>query len=251
MSRITNILDNARDTLADANKSRWTDTTLIRHLNMGIRYAILKAKALKTKSYIKIEPLVAKYDLSAYAMEINRVQYLNVNVTAKTDYELDRLNSNWEDEVGTEVKHVTFSNLPSGVFKIYPKIEEGTVNIYAQNQVYGGLIDITYTDDLFEFPVDELTVEAEKYLVVHYIRKPSEVTIATTDNDLEFDSLLDDALSMYVSGMALRNDADTLNRQFGAEQINLFDNFITTVFIKNTMNNNTVAYKEIPYRGFQ
>lgn len=251
MSRITNIIAEVRDELNDEMANRYSDEYLLRQLNRGIYKANMSNRFLKYKSYVKLENKVAFYDLSDIAIEINRVQYLNKNLEVKSEIELDALDSNWTDTIGNEVKYVTMEHTKSGSFKIYPMLDNNVLNIISQNQVYGGVIDVDTSLDLYEIPTDNIISEVYKYLVVYYVKKPNTVSIDTLDVDLEFDNSYDDSLIYYITGKALRSDTDTQNRTYGTEQLGLFDIHIQELKNKELHNNNTLQYKEIPYRGFE
>lgn len=251
MARVNDILLNVRDVLADHNKHRWSDDTLLRLFNQGLKNFITQTKVLKLKSYIPIETNTAIYDMSPYAISIDRIQYLDKVLIGKTEEELDKINIEWQSVVGTEPKNVIFDNVKKGVFRIYPKVTESTLNNVVQNQPYGILIDIVMTDDLAHIPeFDNIAFEAVKYLTVYYIGKPKVVTLDTEDSELDLDDEYDDAMVAYISGQALRLDADTQNRAFGAEQLSIYNSYVMTATKKESESNNTFVNREIPYKGF-
>jgi hypothetical protein len=135
---------------------------------------------------------------------------------------------------------------------MYPKIKEGTANIITQNQLYGGIIDIEVTDGLFNLPMsEEIETDLYKYLAIFYTAKPKTIAIDSPDEDIEIDTVHDKALAFYISGQALRYDADTLNRQFSAEQLQLFYSYVEASKNNEMSANNTFSRHTIPYRGFQ
>ena len=87
-------------------------------------------------------------------------------------------------------------------------------------------------------------------MTIYYSKKPNLVTIDTTDEEFELDSSIDDTIVYFVTGFALRLDNDTLNRQFGVEQLQLYETAITELKNKQSISNNTLNYREIPYKGF-
>ena len=89
------------------------------------------------------------------------------------------------------------------------------------------------------------------YLTCYIIKKPNAVTLATSDADFELDSMYDRALEYFVSGNALRMDSDTINRQFGAEQIQLYSQYVNNCITTVSKSSSAVMTRTIPYRGFQ
>ncbi len=250
MSRISTIVTNVRDILGDPNALRYSDDFLMRSLNTGLTRINLEAKLLKARTYIKLEINTSYYDISSIALDIDRVEYLEEAITSKTSVEMDMLDPEWRSKTGDKVKFVVFDTTKSGTFYTYPLLTENVLNNVTVNQIYGGIIDITVSDTLFQQPVDDIESYTYKYLAIYYTKKPDLVTISTTDENLEFDSLLDDALIYFISGTLLRVDSDTRNRQFGTEQYRLFSSYVDELRKKQGMSNNSVIYQEIPYRGF-
>lgn len=247
---VEDILISARDILADQGKKRWDDAHLIRLLNDGIANFTIHTSYAKSKVYIGIEEEVSIYNLSSYAINIDRVSYLNNILVAKSEEELDRINPNWETEVGEEPLYVCFENLRQGVFKIYPKVKNLTLNTVTQNQVYGGLIDILVIEDLFMLPnISNITFGNNKYLTVNYIEKP--VLVNTLYDIVNIPEIYKAAMVAFVSGMALRANQDTVNRQYGAEQLVIYDSYVTKALGKEAKANNTFHNRQVEYRGFQ
>lgn len=251
MARVSDILLNVRDVLADHGKQRWSDDTLLRLFNEGLNNFVQQTKSLKLRSYIPIELNTAIYDMSPYAMSIDRVQYMSKVLVAKTEEDMDKIDLLWQEAVNEEPKFIIFDGLKKGQFRIYPKINNLTVNNVSQNQPYGILIDIEMTDDLVQIPeFTNIAFDSTKYLAVYYIGKPNKVAIDTEDDDLDLDSIYDPAIVAYISGQALRLDADTLNRQFGAEQLSIYTSYVTQAQNEESKTNNTFINREIPYKGF-
>lgn len=250
MSRILNIISDTRAVLGDPNGLRYPTDTLISLVNQAIRKICLSANLLKAKSYIKLENNIALYNLSPYVLKIDRIEYIDKNVEIKTAIELDKLDSDWRNTTGESIEYIVMDNESNGKFVIYPKLTTNVLNNITSNSLYGGIIDVTVTDGLFEIPVDTIGSYGYKYLTIYYTKKPNQITIDTLDVDFELDSSIDDTIMYFVTGFALRLDNDTLNRQFGIEQLQLFETALTELKNKQSTDNNTLNYKEIPYTGF-
>lgn len=251
MSRVTDILTNVRDILADPDKTRWDDPTLVRLLNAGIKDFVVATECLKEKLFVELEENVSTYNLSQYVLKFLRVQHMDIDISAKTHMELDSIDINWQTATGSKLLHCTFDGLKSGSIRVYPILDNAT-NIVSQNSLYGGLIDIEIIDNLFTVPtLENADSEMSNYLTCYIVKKPNIVTLSTSDADFELDSMYDRALEYFVSGNALRMDSDTINRQFGAEQIQLYSQYVNNCIVTVSKSSSAVMTRTIPYRGFQ
>ena len=249
MSRITNIISNIRTDLGDTNINRYTNDNLIRHLNTGINEFVLATKCLKERLYVGLNTSSAIYDVRPYALEFIRAEYMNKNIEAKSFSDLDRLDSEWQITVGTSIQFITFDHLSKGMFRIYPKVS-GAMNIVTQNQTYGGLIDITIGDDDYQIPsIEDVEENIEQYLVLYIVKKPNAVTIDTLDSALELPAIYDAGLENYVKAMCLRSDTDAINRAYGNECLQLYTNYVDSAKVSETIGNNTINDRIIPYRS--
>lgn len=249
MSRITNIISNVRIDLGDTSTQRYTDDILIRHLNSAINDFVLATKCLRERIYLGLSVSSAVYDLRPYVLEFLRTEYLGRNIEAKSYVELDIIDKDWQSTIGTEVKYVTFDHLSKGMIRVYPRVE-GALNIVTQNNLYGGLIDITIGDDDYQIPsIVDVESNLEQYLVIYVVKKPSIVTINTLDTALELHSMYDKALELYVTAMCLRSDTDALNRQYGNEQLQLYVGYVEACKASDSIDNNIVHDRVITYRS--
>jgi len=97
---------------------------------------------------------------------------------------------------------------------------------YQMSSPFGVLTDIEADDIEVENIPSVLGVttdisETQSFLTFYYVRKPIDLT--SVNNELELDDAWDVAMRYYVAGMALRDDKDTQNRQFAAEELKLYD----------------------------
>lgn len=250
MARIQDILTNVRDILADPNKDRWDDAALLRVLNSGIKEFVLSTECLKDRLFLQLAINTATYDLSNYVLKFNRVQFMEKVIESRTHAEMDKISATWQTDTGPEVKYIVFDTLKEGSVRVYPIPTIGD-EVVVQNQAYGALIDIYVNDDIFKIPsLVNADTGMTNYLVCNIVRKPNTVTINTTDAHMEIDSMYDKALEYFVSGHCLRMDSDTLNRQFGAEQIQLYSQYITRGADMVSKASHAVDARSIPYRSF-
>lgn len=242
MSRVTSILTKARRILSDRDSTRWSNTDLLDVLNEGLKHFVLHSKTLKRRSYMLIENNIGIYNVSAYASSIDRVQYLSTALEGTLSSAMDRLDPTWEDTVGTEPTKVIFDIYGNSVFRLYPKVTAGSANIITQNSFFGGLIDITVTDDLIDVPsVEDLEQDISKYVLVFYTGIPRDVAIDSLDIVLDIHINYDAALVAYITGQCLMFDQDSSSRELGVSQFKIYESYLSKAMLKGTTNNNTAT----------
>lgn len=247
MSRITNIISSVREDLGDIDANRYTDSILIRHLNNAINDFVLATKCLKERLYVGLNKNVAIYDVRPYVLEFIRAEYLGKNIEAKSFEELDKISSTWQDDIGSEVKYITFEHMSKGMFRVYPKVD-GAINNIEQTSLYGGLIDITIGDDDYQIP-SILNVEEnlDQYIVMYIVKKPLVVTIESID--LEIEPEWDKALEKYIAHRCLQSDTDAINRQYSLELLQQYTAYVSSATQSETLSNNRINNLIVPYRG--
>ena len=250
MSRVTSIISKAREELGDTNSTRFSDTKLLEHLNDGIRDFVLSTKSLKERVYVELASNVAVYDISKYAMFVERVEYMNERIDTLSFKELDNINTSWQYEFGNTVKAITFEHQSKGSFRIYPMLSTVASNIVASSD-YGIVVDFTLDDDITGIPsIVDVEQNIQAYLVLYTIKKPNTVTLATPDEELELDDMYDKAFVHYIKAQCLRNDSDANNRQFGNEELNAYAMYIVNNNKDFTLDNQVSGDRVIQYRGF-
>jgi hypothetical protein len=247
MSRIENILANIRNDVSDEKETRWSDADILLKINQAVLDFVGKTKILKDTALIELETNQNFYDISDIALDILRVQYLNKTVHAITEQQLASLDPYWEDTVSSSFTHVVFEDLKKGSFKIYPKVEDLTLNIFEQNQPYGILIDIT--TDINVYSLIEDATGIDKFMTVYYVKRPSIIEIDTLDEDIPLPEEYDKAIIFYTTGMLLRGDSDAQNRSFSAEQLQLYGNEVISASGTSSSNNNSVNSRQTSYNG--
>ena len=249
MSRVTDIINNARIMLNDTEAQRYNDTTLLKYLNDGTKDFVSQTKCLKQRLFVELNATAAIYDLSPYVLRFLRVQYNTRNLQVKTQEELDKIDSDWQTAEGEEVEYITFSDMKQGMFRIYPRMTTETSQSIEQNSLYGGLVDITINDDTYQIPsLEDADTDVNHYLVVYAVTKPKQITLTTTDSELELDDEFDVALEDFITYKALRSDTDAGNRSFGAEQYQLYLNTVNEAKLDESTSNQIVSERTISYR---
>ena len=250
MSRVLSILSKAREELGDANNTRFTDSKLLEHLNDGIKDFILSTKSLKERLYVELASNVAMYDISKYALFVERVEYMNTKIDTLSFTELDSINTMWQYETGNVVKAITFEHQSKGAFRIYPRLNTVNNNIVSSSD-YGILVDFSLDDDIVGIPsIIDVEQNLQAYLVLYVIKKPNIITLTTPDEELELDELYDKAFVHYIKAQCLRNDSDSNNRQFGNEELSAYAMYVVNNNKDFALDNQVSGDRIIQYKGF-
>ena len=250
MSRVLSILSKAREELGDVNNTRFTDSKLLEHLNDGIKDFILSTKSLKERLYVELASNVAIYDISKYALFVERVEYMNTKIDTLSFTELDSINAMWQYETGNVVKAITFEHQSKGAFRIYPRLNTVNNNIVSSSD-YGILVDFSLDDDIVGIPsIIDVEQNLQAYLVLYVIKKPNVITLTTPNEELELDELYDKAFVHYIKAQCLRNDSDSNNRQFGNEELSAYAMYIVNNNKDFALDNQVSGDRIIQYKGF-
>ena len=250
MSRVLSILSKAREELGDVNNTRFTDSKLLEHLNDGIKDFILSTKSLKERLYVELASNVAIYDISKYALFVERVEYMNTKIDTLSFKELDSINAMWQYETGNVVKAITFEHQSKGAFRIYPRLNTVNNNIVSSSD-YGILVDFSLDDDIVGIPsIIDVEQNLQAYLVLYVIKKPNVITLTTPDEELELDELYDKAFVHYIKAQCLRNDSDSNNRQFGNEELSAYAMYVVNNNKDFALDNQVSGDRIIQYKGF-
>ena len=250
MSRVLSILSKAREELGDVNNTRFTDSKLLEHLNDGIKDFILSTKSLKERLYVELASNVAIYDISKYALFVERVEYMNTKIDTLSFTELDSINAMWQYETGNVVKAITFEHQSKGSFRIYPRLNTVDNNIVSSSD-YGILVDFSLDDDIVGIPsIIDVEQNLQAYLVLYVIKKPNVITLTTPNEELELDELYDKAFVHYIKAQCLRNDSDSNNRQFGNEELSAYAMYVVNNNKDFALDNQVSGDRIIQYKGF-
>lgn len=250
MSRVLSILSKAREELGDTNNTRFTDGKLLEHLNDGIKDFILSTKSLKERLYVELASNVAIYDISKYALFVERVEYMNTKIDTLSFKELDSINTMWQYETSNTVKAITFEHQSKGSFRIYPRLNTVDNNIVSSSD-YGILVDFSLDDDIVGIPsIIDVEQNLQAYLVLYVIKKPNVITLTTPDEELELDELYDKAFVHYIKAQCLRNDSDSNNRQFGNEELSAYAMYVVNNNKDFALDNQVSGDRIIQYKGF-
>jgi hypothetical protein len=242
MTRIETILLRARDTLSDPNKHRWTDEQLLRLLDDAQKTIVLQARLLRTTKVIRLVAGQAEYALPTDAHRYIRVlDDSKQNLKLVSHEQADTLfGTSWELEEGDPVEAIIYDKSNLGTLKVYPipTLDSAlvyattdrygfveSIDTYVVNSSYGVVADFStdlenvFTDDNVYGVLTDMADDVEG-LKIYYLKKPS--TISSVSDTLEINDVFDRAMKYYITGIALRDDKDTQNRQIGNEELQFF-----------------------------
>lgn len=95
-----------------------------------------------------------------------------------------------------------------------------SIESYYATSPYGVVTEVDTLDSNSPYGILTSLTDQPPELDVYFNREP--LPIVAEDDELEVGFMFDKAIKFYVTGMALRNDNDTQNRQMGAEELNFF-----------------------------
>lgn len=243
------IITSVRDVLSDPSAKRYSNELLLRLLNEGLKNFAIATSFSKQKIMVALEVGISTYDLSSYSINIDRIQYMGRKLPVKSEEEMDKISPDWYNHTGTEPLYIIFSNMRHGTFRIYPTLTESNI-VIDQNQVYGGLIDISLNEDIIQLAdIADIAFSVPYYLVVFCTAIPTKV-VALTD-EIMLSAIHIPAITAYVSGQAFRVDQDAQNRSIGAEQLTIYNDYVLAAKANDQTANNSAATPTIPYIGFQ
>ena len=257
-TRIEKILSNARLTLADPNKERWDDPTLVAILDEAQVDFCQQTQMLHKRINVPIFANTPYFELPADCWQLTRVLYENRPIPLVTHQELDssnvvQLNSyaslsisgyDWETHKGVPAAIIyDRANMLEG--KVYPipddrfRTEQDVGYLGVTASVEGATllsdygvvtdvldndsVDIQY-DTIFGVVSNFILEDIISYLKCYFLNNPAD--LVDTASELSTPSMYDTALKFYLCGQAFMNDIDTGYQQKGADQMRIYERHI-------------------------
>jgi len=222
MSLASDIITDARRTLADTARDRWTDEDLLSFLNSGIAQMAIDTELIKSNGFVLLVDGVQKYDLSAIASKITRVEFAGIPVPFQNHLEMDKVDPGWNEFTqGTTPTAIVYDKLNMSQFKVYP-IPGAAIEYAKSNSPYGLLTAVydagTIVPDVEAIGLNTGAVLTD-YVNVFYVVKPDKLLLT---DESPFDRIWDQALEHYIVGRALRMNMDTQSRQFAQEELGAY-----------------------------
>lgn len=221
MSRVQDILDNARGSLADPNKERWTDARLLSLLSKGQIDFAQETRLLVGKAAIVLQLNNPEYSLPDDAYLLVRAVGPDGRVPLISSYDLDARDKDWQTKTGTRIEALVYDLQTPNKFRLYPIItEQPKAAPYTFDSLFGVAVEFDSSECVAVGDVYGVISDTDVFLQVQYIKVPAK--LATVNDELILPRLHDTALEHYVVGHAFRDDLDTSHRTLGAEHIQLY-----------------------------
>ena len=164
-NRIVNILINARDSLSDQSKQRWSDSRLLRVMNEAQKIIALKSGTLREQQDLVVGYGTPFYDLPSDCHRLLRVAYKGGVLPLLSYEQMDkRYGDDWETHTGSTIEAVVFDKNRRGQIRVYPIVtfDESSSNwsivpsiTYSYdpaqlNTIYGVAVDSDYLPDTID-----------------------------------------------------------------------------------------------------
>lgn len=229
MTRTQSIIEDARLTLADPDKTRWSDERLLALLNVAQNEIATKAQLIKRTVLLPVFKGQANYVLPDDVIWIERAYY-DGKPLRLLDYKVvDNLS---RDRVGVPTS-IVFNKHPYNEVVLYPKPSNNSeAYVKLSDEIVGVATDIEElgvkifdaNGIITDLEAENLEVEVDSPyggisdvyqilypLEIYYIAEPKKIT--SLDEDPEIGPTCDKALKLYIIFSALFDDMDTQNRQ--------------------------------------
>jgi hypothetical protein len=220
-----------RDSLADNDKTRWSDARLIRLVDEAQKDFAVKARMLRTKVDISIIGGQAEYLLPENAYLMTRVVTEEGKLELVSHDSMDELvHTRWETVSGTNIEYIVFDKQNPRAFKVYPipidsdsigdtyTLSDYGVTTLVENDIvvndFGVVAEVSESaadTSSFNSPygimVDMVSVVSS--VTVYYRRTPNDILSITDTPDI--DRIWDKGLRYYALGLAFADDKDSQN----------------------------------------
>ena len=226
MSRVQEIIQGARDSLADPHQERWTDARLLRLLNEGQKTIARYYELLRADFSVLVSPSTAVYTLPTDLWLITRCTFKGVALPLRTFDMMDNHSPTWSADVGPEVSAIVYDNRNLQELRIYPLPgDDFPIEDYKLNSPYGVTVSIDdKVGDLYGVltsasgGLNDTVALSSPYgvttagsylelLAIDYVRDAKDLYSLT--DSLEIPPMFDRALKFYVIGYAFGDDLDT------------------------------------------
>lgn len=237
MSKASDIILMARETLADPLATRWSDGRLLRLLDEAQKDICYKARLLRAHTSLPVFEDIADYYLPKDALLLDKVYINKQDVPLVGAERLDLELPKWQLSKGTP-KGVVFDKQNRNKLRLYPIPSETSSKKDTEVEGFGvitegnsattittayGITTGIVGTEVFMSSVYGEAVDISKLLYimdVYYIQTAPD--ILSLDDELVVDAIFNKALRYYITGRALRDDMDTQNRQVGNEELQFY-----------------------------
>ncbi len=234
MSRVGDIITAVRDTISDADGDRYPDARLWRAITKCQKKITRDALNVKGKCLIEFCNLHHTYKLDISTILINCTpiaihairNHEGDLVKFKTHAWMDKNVADWTTEKGNDIKYIVYDKFDPLKFRLYPipdkdELSETGASFNEVNNPITQATTITSTITT-ESNFDITSELAPIKMLVHFYYTPPDIVSSIDDNFL-IPAHFDEAVQHYVAGIVLRDDKDTQNREFGKEELAIFE----------------------------
>ena len=234
MGRVLDIINDARDTLADKSSQKFSNSRLLRLLSecqikiaretLCLRYQGTIQLCDKYHTY-KLDPtLIEPLGGTPLALH-NVVNHAGKDCKFVTNKTIARIDETWRTKIGSDVTHIVYDHRKPLEFRVYPipDATELTDSAESFNTSNEPLTDAATISEAISVRSNfDITAEKSpiKIMVEFYHITPKITTVQ--DTNLLIPEHFDIAMKYYVVGMALRDDKDSQNRSFGLEELKFY-----------------------------
>jgi hypothetical protein len=256
MSRIEDIFLLVRDTLNDHGKQRWSDDTLLRNIRLGLKDIAIQTNLFKHIITIPLKSGESVFQMPKGTLNLSHVTYKSILLPlVSSGWMTKNKPPDWrthtvkipegdlELAIYDEVKRTEIATYPRpfGDFTILYESEPNEFGLvgaldyegelFPQDSYYGVVNEFVDSDmarDIQDSYYGVVSVVEEvEILTIYYSRTPPLPDDVL--DELEVDECFDPALKFYITGTCLRNDVDAQNRQFGAEELALYQREVDAI----------------------
>lgn len=233
MTRVSDIIKNARDSLAEQTPKRWSSERLLRALTEGQTKIAQELLSITEKGTIDMCAGHHTYKLDTTniltggrAVAISAIRnHADKACRFVTTTIMDEIDADWRTAIGADITHIIYNKQKPLIFRVYPipttsKLKLPDVFNTTDNPITAAATVCRPIATLSNFNI-AAEIAPIKMLVEFYHVPPP--IIDFTDTNLLIPNVFDIALKHYVVGITIRDDMDKQNRSFGIEELRLFD----------------------------
>lgn len=275
LTRVQTILLRARDTLADADKERWSEDRLLRLIDEGQLDIAKHTRILKGEA--DIEPIQGKavYDLPPSVWMLTRAAFEGCMIPFHSHDELDELvrtrvvnqtelyytrrgtntkdfsfaNFCWELEEGTDIEALIYDRRSMEQIRVFPIPVTDDDSFPISGSGFGVIDQIEgYTfDTIFGVVTDIAETIDDRLIHIWYIKTPTTITLDT--DVLEIPTMWDVALKHYIIANAFDDDMDTRFQEKAGKALALYERELGVMKKTDSLDGVRKSQYRTDYRG--
>jgi hypothetical protein len=270
MANVADIFLRVReDFLSDPDKKRWSDSTLLRHLEDGLIDFAIKVKFYKEEYLLNLVKGQHIYKMPENCIVIKSATFNGAPLTFISSDIMDtEFGPEWRQHTSeNKVTHLVMDDLDAINVRVYPRpfIDDEdsrytfnpdvlgvdvTIEGYTESSPYGiieALVDSEVVDSVVPtFGVLSSVVEGGA-IIVTYVRHP--IIPSTVLDSLEVGRNFNKCLVSYIAAKCLMQDLDTTNRQIGKDEMRMYESMLDELKDISRTNFTSNGYHRSCYNG--